>query len=160
MRPFFSFSLGLLACSLVALPALANPPAPAVREADVAVHDATLAGRRLLHVLDQTRRSGDPTRVRCVDVRLAQVNSFQRMLGERRARLLSAMERGDAEGTRHERFVIRTMHRQLRALERAGRACVMPEVETDGRTVVEVIIGPEVPDEDPSVLSEEERRRR
>jgi len=67
---------------------------------------------------------------------------------------------GDAEGARHERFVIRTMHRQLRALERAGRACVMPEVETDGRTVVEVIIGPEVPDEDPSVLSEEERRRR
>ena len=44
MRPFFSFSLGLIACSLVALPALANPPAPAVREADVAVHDATLAG--------------------------------------------------------------------------------------------------------------------
>ena len=120
MRPFFSFSLGLLACSLVALPALANPPAPAVREADVAVHDATLAGRRLLQVLDQTRRSGDSTRVRCVDVRLAQVNSFQRMLGERRARLLSAMERGDAEGARHERFVIRTMHRQLQALDEAA----------------------------------------
>lgn len=157
MRSFCSIAF---LSSLLAAPAAATAPAPAVREADVALHEATLAGRRLLQVLDQTRRGGDAAQIRCVDGKLSQVNSFQRMLGERRARLLSAMQRGDAEGARHERFVIRTMHRQLRALERAGRACVMPEVETDGRTVVEVIIGPEVPDEDPSILSEEERRRR
>ena len=156
MRLFVS---ALALTSLLAAPAAATPSS-ALREADVALHDATLAGRRLLQVLDETRRSGDRARSRCVDVKLSQVNSFQRVLSERRARLAAAIARGDEETARHHRVVIRTLHRQLRAAERAGRACVMPEVEADGRTVVEVIISPDVPDEDPSILSEEERRRR
>jgi hypothetical protein len=56
--------------------------------------------------------------------------------------------------------VIRTLHAQLRALEREGRACLFPGADEPGRTVVTVIVDPRfVPDHD-ALLTEADRRRR
>jgi hypothetical protein len=128
------------------------------READQAARSATLAGQRLLRMLDDARLSGDASRAACVDGKLAQANSFGRTILHRRERLLAAQQRGDGSATAHERAVIRTLSLQLRRIEREGRACVYPEVGEEG-TVVTVLISPEVPREDPSLFTEDDRRR-
>ena len=137
-----------------------EPASRALREADGAVHFADLAGRRLLGLLDGARLGGDQRQMRCVDVKLTQVNSFGRILLGRRDRLVRAEASGDEPAARHERMVIRNLHAQVRRLEREGRACVFPGADSgDGRTIVEVIVDRSVPDEDPSLLTDEERRR-
>lgn len=132
----------------------------AIHEADGAVHFADLAGRRLLGLLDGARLGGNQRQMRCVDVKLTQVNSFGRTLSDRRERLLRAEANSDEAAARHERMVIRNLLAQVRRLEREGRACVFPGADSaDGRTIVEVIVDRSVPDEDPSLLTDEERRR-
>lgn len=154
----------LLVLSLIlAVPgaAFADEPSAAVRDADRAIHFADVAGRRLLGLLGEARLDRNPRQVRCVDGTLMQVNAFTRILNDRRGRLLAAERRGDAGAVRYEQMVIRNLHARLRELEREGRACVFPGAEAvDGRTVVEVIVDSGVPNEDPSILTEEERRRR
>lgn len=156
-------ALGLFGVILLGsvAPATANPPrSAAAREADRAIDAAWLAGRRLLILLDRTRLSGDPRRASCVDSKLSEVNSFRRMLEERRARLLDAESRGDAGDASHERRVVQTLHEQLRRLEVQGRRCVFPEAGRRDQTVVIVTVAPDVPNEDPSLLTEADRQRR
>ena len=153
-------SLLVLTLLGVAAPAAANPPrSAAALEADRAIDAAFLAGRRLLVLLDRTRLSGDQRRASCVDTKLSEVNSFRRMLEERRQRLLDAEARGDADGASHERRVVRTLHLQLRRLEVRGRQCVFPEAGQRDQTVVVVTVSPDVPHEDPSLFSEADRQR-
>lgn len=151
--------LTLMMVLLVPLGASADPPSDGAHEADEAARSATLAGQRLLRMLDEARLRGDAPRAACVDGKLTQANSFGRTILDRRERLLAAQQRGDETATAHERSVIRALTRQLRRVEREGRACVYPETGERG-TVVTVLIGPEVPrDEDPSLFTDEERRR-
>ena len=151
--------LTVLAILLVPLGASADPPSAGAREADEAARSATLAGQRLLRMLVEARLRGDAPRAACVDGTLAQANSFGRSILDRRERLLAAQQRGDQSATAHERAVIRTLAVQLRRIEREGRACVHPETGERG-TVVTVLIGPEVPrEEDPSLFTEDDRRR-
>lgn len=160
LSSFLASAVSLLL--LAGAPALADAPSRshAVREADGALHVASLAGRRLLGLLDDARRRGDARQVACVDVKLTQVNSFARTLSDRRTRLVRATRRGDEAAARHERRVIGTLHAQVQTLEREGRACVFPGAgEADGRTVVEVLVDGDVPDEDPALLTDAERRR-
>lgn len=133
--------------------------AAAVREADTAVHSAELAGQRLLRILDEARLTGRPRLVACVDVKLAQVNSFGRMIQDRRERLQRAVERGDDSAAAHERLVIRNLRAQLARIEREGRTCVHPDAGQSGTTVVVTVVDADVPDEDPSLLTEDDRRR-
>jgi hypothetical protein len=151
----------VLALLGLAAPAAANPPrSSAALEADRAIDAASLAGRRLLILLDRTRLAGDRRRTSCVDSKLSEVNSFRRMLEERRLRLLAAESRGDAGGATHERRVVRTLSEQLRRLEVQGRRCVSPEAGQRDETEVIVTVAPDVPDEDPSRFTEADRQRR
>lgn len=130
-------------------------------EADQAARAADQAGQRLLRLLDHARLSRDVQRTACVDAKLTQANSFGRMIHDRRERLRAAAARDDRAAVAYERSVIRTLEAQLRRVERQGQECVYPELGVaNGRTVVIVEVGPEVPEEDPSVLTDEERRRR
>lgn len=150
----------VLALVLPAAVASANPSerAAAMREADAAARSAELAGQRLLRVLDEARLSGGQRRVACVDGRLSQVNSFTRMILDRRERLRAAVARGDDAAAAHERSVIRNLRAQLARIEREGRSCVHPEAGDSGSTVVVTIVDPEVPDEDPSLWNDGRRR--
>ena len=150
-----------LSIAFVATSAHADAPSRASRDAESAVHFADVAGRRLLGLLGDARTGRNPQQVACVDEKLTQVNSFARILQERRQRLLSAEARGDAAAARYESMVIRNLHTQLRQLEREGRACLFPGAEAaDGVTIVEVIVDRDVPNLDLSLDSAEERRRR
>jgi hypothetical protein len=155
----------LVLSSLLASPALAAaddaPRSRAVREADGAVRFADRAGRRLLSLLDRARREGDARRVSCVDAKLTQVNSFARLVADRRRRLVAAEARDDAGAAAHERRVIRTLRAQIRTLEEEGRACVFPGADqASGQTVVTVIVDPRVVPADDRLLGDADRRRR
>jgi hypothetical protein len=157
------FSLGLcFSLGLASQAAHADPPGrgqPA-RDADRAVELASLASQRLLRLLDETRLSGHPLRTRCVDAKLTQVNSFTRLIIERRERLSAAREQGNETEVAHHRQVIRTLFTQLRRLEREGRSCVHPEPAVASRsTVVTVIVDRGVPREEPWLLTDADRRR-
>ncbi len=154
-RLLFTFALMV---SLTASSAFADPPSTAVREANRAARTAEVAAQRLLHLLGEARRSGDRTGTTCVDGKLSQVNSFGRMIRDRRERLLDAERRHDAAAVAYQRAVLRNLDAQMRVLERAGRACLFEGSEDHGTTVI-TIIEEEVPDEDPSLTSDEERRR-
>ncbi len=116
--------------------AAADPPAASVAELDRAIYAAERESRRLLALLDERRVRHDARGERCVDVRLAQVNSFSRMLVDRRRRLAEA----DAHDVPREQAVTRRMVRQLREAARAGRACVYGGSPLEDGTIVEVII--------------------
>ncbi len=149
------------ALSLAPAMASANPRrVAAVREADAAVHTAELAGQRLLRVLDEARLARSARGMACVDDKLAQVNSHGRMILARRDRLRAAAERADDEAVRHERQVIRNLLANLTRIEREGRSCVYPEARQSGATIVETFIDPSVPNEDPSLWTVREERRR
>lgn len=151
--------LSLALVALFAGSAAADPPrSAAAEEADRAAHTAALAGQRLLRLLDEARVSGHRDRTSCVDGKLAQVNSFTRMILDRRERLRDAEARRDDAEAAHHRAVLRNLSAQMQRLEREGRACVFPEVGGSGTTVV-TLIDRDVPDEDPSLLTEEDRRR-
>lgn len=123
--------------------AFATPPSRGAREADEAVLAATRAGRVLLFALDHARRSGDASRVRCVDAKLSEANAFGRMILERRERLRAAEARGDTREAEHQARVIRVLSAQLRRAEREGRSCGVPS-EPAG-TVVTTHVSPDVP---------------
>ncbi len=150
-----AFSLALL----VPLTASADPPrSHAAQEAARAAHTAMLASQRLLRLLGEARRVGDESGTTCVDGKLSQVNSFARLITEHRERLATAEAAGDGGTTAHVRLVLRNLDAQLQRLEREGRACVYPEATERGTTVV-TIIERDVPDEDPSLWTDEDRRR-
>lgn len=142
---------GVVLCALLSAPTLAAADPPASREADAAVRAADRSGRRLLILLDQSRRARDVARIACVDLMLSQVNSFGRMLSERRRRLGEAQARGDALEIAHLRRVLRRMVSQVTTLERQGRACVYPEAMEADRTVVTVTIDSSVRHQDLSI---------
>lgn len=150
-----------LAIGLAGASAHAHPPtrSRAAQDADRAVHLADRAGRRLLGLLDQSRLAQNRQQVACLDRRLSQVNSFARALESRRLRLADAEQRGDEATVRHEHSVIRTIARQLREVDREGTACVVGPRSTDRRTIVEVTISRDVPNEDVSRFGEAARRR-
>jgi hypothetical protein len=140
--------------------AFADPPSRAASFAEQAASSATLAGQRLLRLLDQTRLARDRERTACVDRELAVVNSFGRRILERRERLLAAEQRGDRAEARYQSLVIRTLLEQLRRAEREGRACIDAQANEPGSTVVTVVREAGLPHEDPSVLTEADRLRR
>jgi hypothetical protein len=154
-----------LACTLAliaplcAATAWADPPrSSGAREADRAAQSAMLASHRLLRLLDEARRAGDRSGSACVDGKLSQVNSFARRILDQRQRLRAAERRGDGSGAAHVRTVLRTLRAQMQRLEREGRACVDALAEERGTTVV-TIVDRDVPEEEPSLLTEEDRRR-
>ena len=130
--------------ALLALPSVATADLPSASDADLAIDAADRAARRLLALLDQTRRARDVSRISCVDRKLSQVNSIARTLTDRRQRLREATARGDAAEVAHQRRVVRSLVAQLREAERAGRACVYPEANVENRTVETVTIDPSI----------------
>lgn len=151
----------LLACALGPATAHADPAqhAAALEEAERAVRRADLAGQRLLRVLDEARLARDVRGAACVNDKLSQVNSHGRMILDRASRLRDAAARGDDAAVRRERLVIRNLSAHLARLEREGRACIYPEPRERAGTVVVTIVDPDVPDEDPSLWTEADRRR-
>ena len=142
---------GAVICALLLPASLGHANPPGVRDADRAIHAAELAGRRLLMLLDRSRRAHDVARIACVDQRLTQVNSFGRILGERREQLVAARSRGDRAEVVHLTRVIRTMSRQIRIFEREGRECVFPGAGAADRTVVTVTVDPSIRHQDLSI---------
>jgi hypothetical protein len=95
----------------------------ATSAADAALRAADDASRTLFSMLDEARRGHEPARARCLDEHLSQVHAFARMIGDRRARLREALERGDATQVEVQARVLRTLESQLRDIDREGRAC-------------------------------------
>lgn len=126
----------------------ADPPSARLQEMDRFLRSAELVSFRMLRLLDQARLNHDRAGERCLDLRLAEVNSLLRTLIDRRERVARAP--GPAEVEREYR-VIQALIRQLRAATRAGHACVFPETAAETGTVVEVIIERDVPEEDLTV---------
>lgn len=135
--------------------ASADPPARTVAEADRAIRLAQIESRRLLGLLDQSRLRHDRRSEQCVDDKLAQVNSFSRMLLDRRRRLVA--DDGQTVESR-ERALIRAMVRQLRDVAREGRACVFPAAGGPSTTIVEVLAEPNLPHRDLSRVPDRTRR--
>lgn len=148
--PSLATLLGLI---LATSSASADPPAR-LAEADRALRTAQLESLRLLALLDQSRVREDDRGYACVDLKLAQVNSFSRTLAERRRRLRAATDPGDIA---HERAVIRRLSAQLREAAREGRACLFPEASAGAYTVVEVIREPDMPRADLSRVPDRRR---
>lgn len=130
-----------------ASPAAANPPtSPALEQANTALTRSSRAGRMMLTLLDEARRSGNTQKSQCVDRALSQINSFTQNLEQRRNRLEAALTRGDDTEARHQQRVIQTVFAQVRARQAAGRACLYGHVPVGhGVTVVEMIVDEEVP---------------
>lgn len=127
----------------------ADPPDPAIEEANSALVRAARAGRVMLTLLDETRRSGDTQQSRCVDRALTQINSFTQNLERRRDRLQSALARGDHAYAAHEQRVIRIVEAQVRDRQLAGRACVFGRLPArSGQTVVQMTVDRAVPQHD------------
>lgn len=135
---------GAVICALLTAPSLASADPPGARQPNAATRAAVHSGRRLLIMLDRSRRSRNALQIACVELKLSEVNSFARMLSDRQIRLGEARARGDAREVAHLRRVLRRMLAQIQILEREGRACVYPEALEEDRTVLTVSIDPAI----------------
>lgn len=144
----------MAACILIATNVAAADP-PDTVEADRAIRLAQIESRRLLTLLDRSRVRHDARGERCVDRKLAQVNSFSRMLVDRRRRLAAA---DDSRAAARERAIIVRVVRQLRDVAREGRACVFPAAGGPSTTVVEILEAPDMPHRDLSQVPDRQRR--
>jgi hypothetical protein len=98
-----------------------------------------------LQALNQARRSGDPA-LRCLDDKLAQLNSTRRDIDERSVALERARSAGKQTEAEHQSLVLRYLERRLDRLDAEGR-CQAPVAS--GQTRVEMSLRGPIPEDEP-----------
>jgi hypothetical protein len=119
-----------LCLALISAPAFADPTEPAIvaeRDAQAARRAAESASRHVMSMLDRSRLDHDRDRTACFSNKLAQIDSFGRMIGDRHQRLRDALARGDQRDAEYHHAVIGRLLEQLRALEHGASSCLAPQ---------------------------------
>jgi hypothetical protein len=111
---------------------------------------ATIEGssRSILQQLQTARKDRDVVRVLCLSDKLNQVDVASRSAQDRLGALKIAVERADADGSRHEFTVLEVLNDRVRVLVNESNQCVGEETGFIGEAEVSVSIDPNLPDAD------------
>ncbi len=109
---------------------------------------ATIEGsaRSILQQLQTARKDRDVVRVLCLSDKLNQVDVASRSAQDRLGALKIAVERADADGSRHEFTVLEVLNDRVRVLVNESNQCVGEETGFIGEAEVSVSIDPNLPD--------------
>jgi hypothetical protein len=105
------------------------------------VRSIELVAFRVQRLLGALRGTVPPSRVRCVDARLSEINSMLRQAIERRERAGHALVVGDRSALAREHAIIARLADEVRQLERKAFQCGEPDASSEsGRTRVLVTV--------------------
>jgi hypothetical protein len=105
--------------------------------------------------LEQARESRDVVKVLCLNDKLNQVDVALRSTKDRIQSLSGAVERNEAERSKHEFTVIQVLRDRVRALSQEASQCIGEETGFIDEPKVRVEIDPAIPKQDPTVLPQE-----
>jgi hypothetical protein len=106
---------------------------------------ATQAVRRQL---EQSRESRDVVKVLCLNDKLNQIDVAIRAARDRMPVLTAALDKNDAENSRHEFAVLQVLRDRVRTLVQESNQCIGEEAGFVGESKVIVNIDPGIPSND------------
>ena len=102
--------------------------------------------------LEQSRESRDVVKVLCLNDKLNQIDVEIRAARDRMPTLTAALDKSDAENSRHEFAVLQVLRDRVRTLVQESNQCIGEEAGFVGESKVIVNIDPGIPSNDQTVL--------
>jgi hypothetical protein len=102
--------------------------------------------------LEQSRESRDVVKVLCLNDKLNQIDVAIRAARDRMPTLTAALDKNDAENSRHEFAVLQVLRDRVRTLVQESNQCIGEEAGFVGESKVIVNIDPGIPSNDQTVL--------
>ena len=102
--------------------------------------------------LEQSRESRDVVKVLCLNDKLNQIDVAIRAARDRMPVLMAALDKDDAENSRHEFAVLQVLRDRVRTLVQESNQCIGEEAGFVGESKVIVSIDPGIPSNDQTVL--------
>lgn len=102
--------------------------------------------------LEQSRESRDVVKVLCLNDKLNQIDVAIRAARDRMPGLTAALDKNDAENSRHEFAVLQVLRDRVRTLVQESNQCIGEEAGFVGESKVIVTIDPGIPTNDQTVL--------
>ena len=102
--------------------------------------------------LEQSRESRDVVKVLCLNDKLNQIDVAIRAARDRMPVLTLALDKNDAENSRHEFAVLQVLRDRVRTLVQESNQCIGEEAGFVGESKVIVTIDPGIPSNDPTLF--------
>lgn len=102
--------------------------------------------------LEQSRESRDVVKVLCLNDKLNQIDVAIRAARDRTPALTAALDKNDADNSRHEFAVLQVLRDRVRTLVQESNQCIGEEAGFVGESKVIVNIDPGIPTNDQTVL--------
>jgi hypothetical protein len=102
--------------------------------------------------LEQSRESRDVVKVLCLNDKLNQIDVAIRAARDRMPTLTAALDKNDAENSRHEFAVLQVLRDRVRTLVQESNQCIGEEAGFVGESKVIVNIDPGIPSNDQTVV--------
>lgn len=105
--------------------------------------------------LEQSREARDVVKVLCLNDKLNQIDVAIRAARDRVPLLMSALDKNDAENSRHEFAVLQVLRDRVRTLVQESNQCIGEEAGFVGESKVIVSIDPGIPSNDQTLFPSE-----
>lgn len=125
-------------------------PEQQVQKADQYLGEIERSATTVRRQLEAARQARDVVKVLCLDDKLNQLDVAIRSFKERQGSLKTAVERKDADRSRHEFAVLGVLRDRGRSLNAEANQCVGEEAGFIGDSDVKLTIDPNIADVDPS----------
>ena len=102
--------------------------------------------------LEQSREARDVVKVLCLNDKLNQIDVAIRAARDRMPILTSALDKNEAENSRHEFAVLQVLRDRVRTLVQESNQCIGEEAGFVGESKVIVSIDPGIPSNDPTLF--------
>jgi hypothetical protein len=106
--------------------------------------------------LEQSRESRDVVKVLCLNDKLNQIDVAIRATRDRMPTLTVALDKNDAENSRHEFAVLQVLRDRVRTLVQESNQCIGEEAGFVGESKIIVNIDPGIPSNDQTLLPSQE----
>ena len=102
--------------------------------------------------LEQSRESRDVVKVLCLNDKLNQIDVAIRAARDRMPALTAALDKNDAENSRHEFAVLQVLRDRVRTLVQESNQCIGEEAGFVGESKIIVNIDPGIPSNDQTLV--------